>query len=169
MSDFPQSAKVNCEEFLGQLEELPGGARISVVELLQQMPAELHAHGEACSGCRAALEDLVETRQALAAMKPRMREAGPWFASRVMAAINARENEIEERSNNVWLSVRRLAPRLAAFAVLLLVLGGSWAMQLRHAEQVRQRQMQPTDSLFEGNPSTPLNYDIIASTSEEQP
>ena len=169
MSDFPQGATVKCQQFVHELEGLTGGVNVSVEQVLQALLAELRTHGEKCAECRAALEDLVETREALAPMKPLMPEAGPWFTARVMAAIDARENEIEERSNNVWLSVRRLAPRLAACATLLLVLGGSWAMELRHADKMRQQQMQRADSVFEGNPSTPVNYDIIASATEEQP
>jgi hypothetical protein len=169
MSDVAHGAKVNCERFLNELEELPGNASLSAAETLLRLPAELRAHGETCAECAAALEDFVETRQVLESMKMMLPEAGPWFAKRVMAAINAREEEIEERTNSLWVSVRRLAPRLAAFAVLLLVLGGSWAMELRRTEQTRQQQTQPVDSLFEGNPSTPLNYDIVASASEEQP
>jgi hypothetical protein len=169
MSNFPHGAKVNCEQFLNELEKLPVEARFSAAEVLLPLAPEVRAHGEACADCEAALQDFVETRKAMEPMKTVLPEAGPWFTARVMAAINAREREIEERTNNVWVSVRRLAPRLAAFAVLLLVLGGSWAMELRHAEQVRQLQMQPGDILFEGNPSTPLSYDIIASVSEEQP
>jgi hypothetical protein len=169
MSGFPKGTKVNCERFLNELEELPGETTVSAAQLLYRLPAEVRAHGEACADCATALEDLVETRGALEPKKAMMPEAGLWFTKRVMAAISARESEIEERTNSVWISVRRLAPRLAAFAVLLLVLGGAWAMALRRADQTRQRQMQPGDSLFEGNPSTPLNYDIIASVSEEQP
>jgi hypothetical protein len=169
MSNIRHGAKVHCEQFLTELEDLPTGAMESSAELLQRLPFEIREHHDQCAECRAALEDLAETRQALRPMKAALPEPGPWFTSRVMAAINARESEIEEGTNNVWVSIRGLAPRLAAFAALLLVLGGSWAMELRHADKVRQQQMQPADSLFEGSPNTPLNYDIIASVYEEQP
>jgi hypothetical protein len=170
MIDRPKSMKVNCEQFLNGLEALPGSEPVDSQELSKRLPASVRQHAEACANCAAALEDFAETRKALAEMMATLPEAGPWFTKRVMAAIGARENEIEERSNSVWISVRRLAPRLAAFSVLLLVLGGTWAAELRRAEQVRkQHELQPADSLFEGSPNTPLNYDIIASTYEEQP
>ncbi len=169
MSNFPDGAKVNCEEFLNELEQLPGDATLATAHALRGLPAPMRAHGQACADCAAALEDFVETRKALAPMKALLPEAGPWFAKRVMANISAREDEIDERANGVWISVRRLAPRLAAIAVLLLVIGGSWAVEIRRAEQSRERQVQPVDSLFEGSGNTPVNYDIIASVSEEQP
>lgn len=170
MSDGPIGV-VNCERFLEELEQLPAGlpGKATAGDWREMLPEEAREHATACAKCKAALEDFAETRQALAGMAESLPEPGQWFASRVMAKIRAQEQEMEEQANGVWISVRRLAPRLAAFAAVLLVLGGTWALELRRAEHAREQQRRPAvEGLFEATPSTPLNDDIIASTHEEQ-
>lgn len=117
-----------CRSFRDALEELPvkGDARMSVQERLEQLPASEAKHAEECEACRTALEEFAETRNALARMA--MPVAGPWFTSRVMAAIAAKERE-DAVQDGVWNSVRKLAPRLVAVSALLLVVGGSWALE----------------------------------------
>ena len=112
------------------------------------------------------VQSFVTTREALGAMKELLPEAGPWFTARVMAAVKATESELEAKKEGVWISVKRLAPRMVAFAALLLVLGGTWAMELRHAERsAQQSQMRQVEGLFEGVPG-PANDDIVASIGE---
>src|SRR5208283_816027 len=106
----------DCRRFLEQMETRPAN--------------DGSGHAEVCADCRAALEDLVATRRALEPMSAPVAEAGPWFVTRVMAAIRARENEQEERRNGVWIGIRRLAPRLVALCALVLVLGTTWAYQV---------------------------------------
>lgn len=170
MKDQPVGAEMmRCEEFLEALEGLPvetQGAR-TPGEWLAVLPEAAREHAVRCGSCEAALRDFAETREALAEMREGLAEPGPWFAARVMATIRARENEIEQQANSVWISVRRLAPRLAAFAAVLLVLGGTWAMELRRAEHRRQQEMRPAEGLFETTPSAPLNDDILARTYQE--
>jgi hypothetical protein len=101
-------------------------------------------------------------------MKARLPEARPWFVVRVMAAIRSKEEAIEEQRNGVWISVRRLAPRLVAFAALLLVLGGSWALEVRRTERLRQTVMRPAEGIFETAPVTPVDEELVASVSEEK-
>jgi hypothetical protein len=170
MSDLPMGAVMKCEDFLETLEELPvnvpgaGGA----AEWLALLPEAARGHVAQCASCEGAWQDFVETRSALTELKEGLPEPGPWFTARVMATIRAQENEIEERKNGVWISVRRLAPRLAAFAAVLLVLAGTWALELRRAENTRQREMRPVEGLFETAPSAQMNDDIVASTYEER-
>ena len=170
MNDRPMDEKVTCEWFLNELEGLPadepGGA--TPKGLLLRLPEAARKHAMACTGCEEALQDFAETRMALAGMKEGLPEAGPWFAARVMAAIGARERDIEEKKDGVWISVRRLAPRLLAFAAVLLVLGGTWAIELRLADRTRGPEIRPAESLFEASPNA-LNDDIVASTAQEQP
>jgi hypothetical protein len=171
MTGLPKEVRMNCEEFVKELEALPPGDRKGVAPTgpLGRMTGGARAHATECAVCKQALEDFLETREALAGMKAEAPEPGPWFTAKVMRAIGARENEIEESRNSVWFSVRRLAPRLAAFAAVLLVVGGTWAIGLRRAErQVRQPEMKAVEGLFETLPSAPVNDDIVASASEEQ-
>jgi len=84
-----------------------------------------------------------------------------------MAAINAREQE-EEARDGVWISVRRLAPRLVALSALLLVLGGSWALQLRKTEGMNVER-RGGDMVFDSS-ATPTWYDDgLGTTSEVRP
>jgi hypothetical protein len=170
MSNSPIGA-VRCTEFLEELERLPAGlpGRPTTGDWRELLPQEVRKHAATCANCEAALEDFADTRQALAGMAESLPEPGPWFVGQVMAKIRGQERELEEQANGVWISVMRLAPRLAAFAAVLLVLGGTWALELRRAEHARQQQPRPAvEGLFEASPNTPLYDDIIASTHEEQ-
>ena len=165
MSNRPKDAKENCDWFLNELEGLPtdGPGGTTPEELLKRMPEAAGEHARRCPSCEEGLRDFAETRKALVGMKAGMPEAGPWFTGRVMAAIEAQEAEIEEKRNEVWISVRRLAPRMVAIAAVLLMLAGTWALELRRAEQARGPEMRPAESLFEAAPSVPVSDDIIAS------
>jgi hypothetical protein len=170
MNDSPRDTKVSCERFLNELEELevggPGAA--TAKELLTRMPGAVREHAAQCTSCEEALQDFAVTRRELIAMREGLPEGGPWFAARVMAAIRTKEAEIEEKREGVWVNVRRLAPRLVAFAAVLLVLGGTWAFEVHRAEPSRGPEIGPVESLFEAAPSAPLNDDIVASTYPEQ-
>jgi hypothetical protein len=136
--------------------------------VLAQMSSEARGHAAMCAECSRAVEDLAETRKALLPMSTPVAEAGPWFAARVMAAIRARENELEERSNGVWLGVRRLAPRLVALCAVLLVVGTTWMVQLRREDLARQPEMGAAESVFESVPA-PLNDDVLVGGQGERP
>ena len=157
----------NCRSFLDALEELPtsGGLLKSAEDWRAELPEAEDVHAGGCEACRTALEEFAETRNTLAGtvgQKP-----GPWFATRVMAAINAREQE-EEARDGVWISVRRLAPRLVALSALLLVLGGSWALELRKSEGMNAER-RSGDMVFDSS-VTPTWYDDgLGTTSEVRP
>ena len=166
MKDMKNRSDAGCEAFLDELELLSpedGDAAVSAKQLLEKMREPVRQHGLDCASCSEALNDLADTRRALRAVAVNPPQAGPWFTKRVMAAIASKETELEEQENSVWLSVRRLAPRLVALSALLLVLGGTWAMQLRHAELANR----PVESWFEGSPG-PANDDVLAVVLEEQ-
>jgi len=157
----------NCRRFLDALEELPlsGGLRKSAAEWRAELPEAEEVHAGGCEACRMALEEFAETRNALAEVT--VQQPGPWFATRVMAAINAREQE-EEAQDGVWISVRRLAPRLVALSALLLVLGGSWALELRKSEGMKVER-RGGDMVFDSS-VTPTWYDDgLGTTSEVRP
>lgn len=158
-----------CRRFLEEMETVPvSDERDGTAEVtLERMSSEARGHAGVCRDCRAALEDLLDTRRALQPMSAQVAEAGPWFATRVMAAIRARENEQEERRDGVWIGVRRLAPRLVALCALLLVLGTTWAYQVRQGELARQLERSPGESVFE-SVQTPLNDDVLVGSGERR-
>lgn len=157
----------NCRRFLDALEELPlsGGTRKSAEEWRADLPEAEDVHAGGCEACRTALEEFAETRNALAGTS--LQEPGPWFTARVMSAINAREQEVEAR-DGVWISVRRLAPRLVALSALLLVLGGSWALQLRKSEGVNAER-RSGDMVFDSSVAPTWYDDGLGMTSEVRP
>lgn len=167
MSDRPR--KLECEAFLEALEATSPdkGTEALPGVLLELINGVTRGHAEVCADCKAAVEAMSVTRRELARLSEAALEPGPWFTTRVMGAIRAKESEIEEKKNGVWVSVRRLAPRLVAFCTLLLVLGGTWALEVRKAEEARQAEMRPVESLFEATASTPLNDDVLAVSHQE--
>ena len=168
MSEIGTGANLKCEEFLDTLEGLPlngpGGA--TAAGLLRQLPSELRGHAASCSSCESALDDLAETRRVLRTTAGEVLEPGPFFIRRVMTAIRLEEAELEEEKNGFWISIRRIAPRLAVFAAVLLLLGGTWAFEVRRADHGSMPVVRPADGLFESAPSAPPNDDIIASVNE---
>ena len=159
--------ELNCRRFLDALEELPlsGGMRKSVEEWRAELPEAEDVHAGGCEACRTALEEFSETRNALA--EATVQQPGPWFATRVMAAISAREQE-EEARDGVWISVRRLAPKLVALSALLLVLGGSWALELRKSEGVNAER-RSGDMVFDSSVAPTWYDDGLGTTSEVRP
>ena len=156
----------DCERLLNELEVM-NIEGVTEADVLSALMGTSRQHALQCEDCRSAIEDLVTARGGLAAMKGILPEPGPWFTAGVMAAVKSAENEIEESKEGVWISVRRLAPRLAAFAALLLVLGGTWAMEVRRREATLQGpEMRPVEGLFETMPSAAANDDIVASATE---
>jgi hypothetical protein len=170
MNGLPKDEQLVCEWMISELEALPGGVNASETAevLLARLPEAAREHAAKCAECESAVQDFVDTRLALAEMQESLAQAGPWFTTRVMQAIAAREEEMEERLNGFWTGVRRLAPRMVAFAMLLLMLGGTWAFQERRAAQAQGPQMRPAEGIFEAAPATPGYDDIIASTTEEK-
>jgi predicted anti-sigma-YlaC factor YlaD len=163
MGNLFNRGEANCRRFLDALEELPlsGGTRKSAEEWRAELPQADEVHLGRCEACRTALEEFAETRNALTGMA--VQEPGPWFTTRVMAAINAREKE-----DGVWISVRRLAPRLVAVSALLLVLGGSWALELRRTDGVNADR-RGGDMVFDSSVAPTWYDDGLGTTIEVRP
>jgi hypothetical protein len=165
MTNWEKGRFEKCERFREELElvRLPGGERVDRNGLLMTLSPELRGHAEVCGSCLEAADDLVETRSMLVKAASDSAASGPgaWFSSKVMKAIAAQEREIEQ-SEGVWQGVRRLAPRLAAVCALLLVLAGTWAVQVRR-DYVARQMAAPGESLFEPTPSAALNDDVMMS------
>jgi hypothetical protein len=153
-----------CQRFREELESLPAGEapRRSIEEWRAELPVAEARHLASCQECLQALQDLVETREALAGFTTPA--PGPWFKTRVMAAIAAKERE--EATDGVWIYVRRLAPRVVALSALLLVLGGSWAVEQRNRDVASSK---GGDIVFDGTPGQNLYDDSLTSVSEVRP
>jgi len=167
MSDRPR--RLECEGFLEALETTnpDKGAQACVEPLLAQMNEATRRHADTCADCRAAAEEMAVTRGELARLSEGRLVPGPWFTAGVMGGIRAKEHEIEEKKNGVWISVRRLAPRLVALCTVLLVLGSTWAFEVRKAEEARQAEIRPVEGLFDTAGSAPLNDDVLVISHQE--
>ena len=163
MVNDKQNRAGHCERFREELElvHVPGGAVIERGELLEELPAELRGHAGECGSCLKALDDVVETRNLLLSLAAESAGAvpSPWFASKVMNAIAAKERENKEQ-DGVWISVQKLAPRLAAVCALLLVLIGTWAMKTQREYQAKLMNA-PGESLFDSGSGGALNDDVM--------
>ena len=111
-----------------------------------------------------AADEVALTRRVLRPLGEMSAEPGPWFATRVMAAITGGEAEMDLR-DGVWVSVRRLAPRLVAVCALLLVLASTWTYQLKRMEVTGPPQAGSNETVLEPGQSTPLNDDVLISAS----
>lgn len=70
-------------------------------------------------------EGVPEVRGLLQDLGSRRAEPSPFFAKRVMAAIEAREAELRSRSR-AWAAIPVFASRLSAIAAILLLAAGTW-------------------------------------------
>jgi hypothetical protein len=161
MFHLPEDQNAGCERFLDEIELAPGELTLRE-ELLAEVSVQSRRHAESCTNCTNALMELIATREALRPMREETVEANPWFATRVMALIAAHEKEIDEQVNGVWIFVRRMAPRIVAFCALLLVVGSTWALQLKKAEERHRTSTQAAEGLFYTAPTTPVNDDAMS-------
>lgn len=77
----------------------------------------------------------VEVRALLRGLEGQRAEPSPFFARRVMAAIEAREAELVRRAR-AWAAVPTFASRLSAIAVLLLVVASTLLWTGTHRQPV---------------------------------
>lgn len=162
MSTLPKKELHGCQEFREELEALPLKQDVgsNLQTLVERMSPASRGHAGICVECREAAEDVALTRSALQPLGELSAEPGPWFATRVMTAIAGREAEMDLR-DGVWLSVRRLAPRLVAVCALLLVLASTWTYQLRRMEVTGPPQAGSNETVLEPGQSVPLNDDVL--------
>ncbi len=123
---------------------------VGVDGLLAQLPDGARRHANVCRDCRGAAAELLEVRS-MFQHKDNGAEPGPYFLTRVMAAITDREAEVE-RSSQTWAAVPRLAYRLSVLASLTLLLAGGWLYQQpRHVSVAGVSMAQNTEGLVDGN------------------
>jgi hypothetical protein len=116
MSAFLKKNMSGCERLRTSIED---------IDERNSIPATLTQHLASCAECRKAVDELFESRALWSAFPRQAEEARPWFAARVMAAIEEQEVKLE-RSLEPWIVVPRLASRLAWVSALVLLLSGSW-------------------------------------------
>jgi hypothetical protein len=140
----------------------------SVEELSAAWPAAQRSHLAACGGCREAAQDLLATREIFKGVGSATEMARPWFATRVMAAIAARERELAEAAST-WLAVPKFASRLALVSGALLLVASTWLYErpLPAANQ-QASTLAAQESLFEAAPLMSQD-DVLFNMQENKP
>jgi hypothetical protein len=161
-----KSAK-ECRKLQDLLEE-SAAARpqaVSVEELREAWPRAQRAHIAACGTCREAAQDLLAAREIFKGVGTTGEVPRPWFATRVMAAIAARERELSKVAST-WLAVPKFASRLALASGALLLLASTWLYErpLSTASQ-QPSALAAQESLFEAPP--PMNQDDVLMNMQE--
>jgi hypothetical protein len=165
--------KKNDERCAGIMDWLEGAARArssaaSVEELCSDLPAAERSHVASCAHCREAAEDILATREVFRNVGSDATMARPWFASRVMSAIAARERELTEVAST-WLAVPKFASRLAVVSAALLLMASTWVYQrpLPPANQ-QTSSLAAQESLFEAPPPASPD-DVLVPVQENNP
>jgi len=159
---FSRGFKSECAEFHDALEHVSNVDEIAlngvaVQSLLAQLPERARQHANVCGDCRSAAGELLEVRS-MFQHEDNGAEPGPYFLTRVMAAITDREAELEKASQT-WAAVPRLAYRLSVLASLSLLVAGGWLYQQpRHVSVVGVSTAQNNEGLVEGSSATPDDF-----------
>lgn len=137
----------------------------SLEELVAVLPPAERNHIAACEKCRVAARDVFAIREILKDVAPGTEGAGPWFASRVMKAIETRERALGARVAT-WSEVPRFASRLAWIAAIVLLAGSTWLYERGAPESSRpQTGAAAQESIFETPPPTNQD-DVLISMAE---
>lgn len=148
-----------CETLKSSLEDVADAG---------SLPAELAQHALSCAKCKAVVDDHRRSQALLSALRLRKEPAQPrpWFAAGVMAAIAAREAQLQG-SLEKWTAIPRLAHKFAWVSVLALLLSGSW---LVGRQQASRAAWTPTDlageTLVDRHPAPVDNDDVLNNLGE---
>ena len=161
MSGLLDNAKSRCDHFQEWLEESrsPQSGLETYANLMNNAGPEIREHAQECSDCRDAAEDIVALRNLVREFEAAP-AAGPWFAPRVIAAINSLEAE-RSRAAAIWLAVPRFASRLSWLAAAALLFTCTW-MYHRPAQPVEPQTASAfaSEHLFD-SPALPANHDDV--------
>ena len=140
----------------------------SVEELREAFSPAERNHMAACGSCRETAQDLLATREIFKGVGSATEMAKPWFATRVMAAIVARERELAEAAST-WLAVPKFASRLALASGALLLVASTWLYERPlPALNTQSSSLSAQESLFEAPP--PMNQDdMLVPVQENNP
>jgi bacterioferritin-associated ferredoxin len=138
---------------------------VNIKELTEAMSAAAQTHIAACGSCQEAAQDLLATREIFKGVASSAVVERPWFATRVMAAIAARERELTEAAS-MWLAVPRFASRLALASGALLLVASAWLYE-RPAQSLSQHDstLAAQESIFEAPPV--MNQDDVLMNAPE--
>jgi len=109
--------KQACSNFLDALDDAANA--VTLQEFLAAAP-QRRAHAASCEDCRIAAGEFLAARALLSALPAQADRSRPSFASKVMAAIAARETDVR-RLATAWTLVPRLASRLACISALAIL------------------------------------------------
>jgi len=153
-----------CSDFLDALTHAVNTATLE--EFLASAAPEHSAHAPSCEDCRVAAEELLAARALLSALPSQADIPRPWFASKVMAAIAARETEVR-RLATAWTAVPKLASRLAWVSAVAIVVAGTWLYRKPSSSPPSQTATEASvESIFETSPA-PHQDDVFSSTVEK--
>lgn len=141
----------------------------SVEKLLEALPATQRTHFAACPDCRDAARELLAARELMGVIPPSAQEPGPWFVTRVMAAIVAREKELSE-SAKTWIAVPKFASRLALASAALLLVTSTWLYERPlPAPAPDTTSAAAQESLFESSAPMANQDDVLLIRDERNP
>jgi hypothetical protein len=156
--------KKACSTFLDTLTHTVNTA--TLLEFLASASPQQRAHASACEDCRIAAEEFLASRALLGALPSQAETPRPWFASKVMAAIAARETEVR-RLATAWTLVPRLASRLACISALVILVAGTWLYRNPVSASRGQTGTEASvESIFESSPA-PQQDDMLLTTAEK--
>jgi len=158
-----------CRKLQDLLEE-SAAARpefVSVKELIESLPAALRNHIAACGKCQEAAHDLLTTRELFKGVATYTQMEKPWFATRVIAAIAARERELSEVART-WLAVPKFASRLAMASGALLLVASTWLYERPSAAPAKQPAAAASQEYLFEAPQPNMNQDDVLTSLAEQ-
>lgn len=157
----------DCDFFCELLENSAGAGRSSVdlEEFRAAFPPASRAHFANCEKCHRVAEDFFAARSLLlrAAISPIV--PGPWFASRVMNAIGAREAELA-RAASAWIAVSKYAFRLAFVTLAAILLASTMLVEKPTATRSAAAVDQAQEGLFENAPPPMTQDEVLVSLAE---
>lgn len=158
-----------CSRFRAALEDSGEIAEArNLAEVLAALPAALREHAATCSGCQFAANTFLASRTLLQAVLALTDSTDSSFASRVMAMIAARENQLRRRVDS-WISaVPKLAAKLTwATAAALLLAGTLLYEQPKSAPPAPAANVSTPEYLFETPAAAATDDDVLVALLEK--
>jgi len=153
----------DCRELQDLLEESAAAQpdAVCVEELSEGWPLAAREHLAACASCQEAAQDVFAVREIFRGLASQAEQERPWFPTRVMGAIRARDREVALGAS-LWGAVPRFASRLAWVAAVVLLAGSAWLYERPMAapNKAPAAAASTQEYLFEA-PPPPINQDDV--------